>query len=188
MHEEWPALLNFSERTLDLDTLERRPHDPKDRFLYAAPFDYDPNATTLYYDLLLDLHLAEYARGLETLEEVLGYAIQPKRVFEIGGRGMGQRFNGKTHSSSHSPAILGATVVGPISCTASMTDKFASATRWETDSWSKRPQAVCSGPTRSSRSYPRESLLRGERKNAHPFSFMNNAVPSSSQQRSPHAR
>jgi len=179
MHEEWPALLNFRNGTLDLDTLERRPHDPKDRFLYAAPFDYDPNATTLYYDLLLDLIWPNMPEVWRHFEEVLGYAIQPKRFLKLVVAAWGNGFNGKTPLFFGIPrAILGATVVGPMQLHLLDDDKFASA-----DPVGKLIlveddlKAGMLWPDSQLKKLSERSLLRGERKNAHPFSFMNNAVP-----------
>lgn len=100
-----PNAINFRNGTLDLNTMQLRPHDPKDYFRHTLPVEYDAAATCPEFDkVLADTLPPDHAAFLL---RVIGYALsgtgQEQRMFFFIGTGQ----NGKSTLVSATSNLFG---------------------------------------------------------------------------------
>ncbi len=95
--------LNFSNGTLNLDTLELHPHEPDDMLTYVLPYEYDPTATAprwkeFVHEVLVhekevddDSDWQADTELIELLQEAVGYSLTTdtchETMFWISGEG-----------------------------------------------------------------------------------------------------
>lgn len=106
-------LLNLSNGTLDLDTLEFRPHNQADRLTYCLDYPYEEGADCPRFRQFLGEVLVmpdSLAPDIETamlFQELWGYALTTETRFEVMAWLAGEGANGKTVALTVLRSLLG---------------------------------------------------------------------------------
>lgn len=82
---DWDAsdnLINLNNCTFNFETMQAQPHDPKDRFTYKLPFDYDHDAICPTFDASLALYSCNDDSWVNAFWEVAGYAMYGEYPFQ----------------------------------------------------------------------------------------------------------
>lgn len=98
------GVLNLRNGTLDLNTLNLRPHDPADWLTYCLPYDYDPRAEAPNWAAFL---AGGDADRVGFLQEFAGYALTPDTKHEIAIWLYGPPGGGKSTFLAGLQAMLG---------------------------------------------------------------------------------
>jgi putative DNA primase/helicase len=102
IHDDPPPAINASNGEIwlgDEGTVEIRPHDPKTGMRHVLPVVYDPSAECPEYDKALQQIFRDAENPgtvIRFMNELLGYAIQPRRHHAIIAIFYGHGSNGKT--------------------------------------------------------------------------------------------
>jgi len=105
--------LNLRNGVLDLDTLELRPHDPKENLTYCLPYDYDPAAICPRFEkfitevLVLEGTIQTDMELVQLYRESLGYALTNDTRHEAMFWFSGDGGNGKTVAVTILQRLLG---------------------------------------------------------------------------------
>jgi len=105
--------LNLSNGTLDLDTLEFRPHSQADRLTYCLDYPYDANADCPRFRqflgevLVMPDSLIPDAETAMLFQELWGYALTTETRFEVMAWLAGEGANGKTVALTVLRSLLG---------------------------------------------------------------------------------
>lgn len=83
--EDWDAIdnkINLKNFTFNFETMQPEPHNPKDRFTYKLPFDYDSNAICPTFDDSLALYSCNDKDWVDAFWEIAGYAMYGEYPFQ----------------------------------------------------------------------------------------------------------